>query len=90
MYSCFSAEVPLDDDPSTRLNAPLIAALARHDKVIVCGQAKSHCVNYSLRDLLEAWPAGKAVKDIILLSDGTSSAMRGVWNYDARRRRLPP
>ncbi|KAH8047595.1 hydrolase [Aureococcus anophagefferens] len=45
MYSCFKAEVELDDDATTKLNAPLIASLAAHKAVVCCGQAKSHCVN---------------------------------------------
>mmetsp|Transcript_11391 Transcript_11391/g.34373 ORF Transcript_11391/g.34373 Transcript_11391/m.34373 type:complete len:282 (-) Transcript_11391:38-883(-) len=72
MYSCFSAEVPVAEDPATSLNAALIAGIARHDKVVCCGQAKSHCVNYSVRDLLAAWPADKPKSDVVLLNDATS------------------
>jgi len=71
MYSALRAEVVRDDDPSTRLNQQLITALGLHSKVVVCGQAKSHCVNYTLRDLLSGWPKGREA-DLVLLDDGCS------------------
>lgn len=72
MYSCFKAEVALDDDPGTRRNDALVRALAGFDTVVVCGQAKSHCVNYSVRDLVAAWPPHRKTSDIVLLNDATS------------------
>ena len=72
MYSCFKAEVELDDDATTKLNAPLIASLAAHKAVVCCGQAKSHCVNYSVRDMVAAWPAGAPLSNLVLLKDATS------------------
>ena len=41
-------------------------------QVLVCGEAKSHCVNFTLRDLLTAWPAGR-VADLVLLNDACTS-----------------
>ena len=52
----------------TRLNG-ILAQLSQ--QVLVCGEAKSHCVNFTMRDLLGAWPAGRAA-DLVLLQDGTS------------------
>merc|ERR1712039_346530 len=72
MYSALGAEVPLDDDPTTQLDTGLIAELAKHRNVVCCGEAKSHCVNWSVRHLLSGWPAGRAA-DIVVLEDGTSS-----------------
>ena len=40
--------------------------------MVVCGQAKSHCVNFTTRDLLSAWPEGRDPADIVLLEDATS------------------
>ena len=71
MYSALKAEVELTDDPATSLNQPLIDALAAHTQVAVCGQAKSHCVAETARDLLSGWPAGRAA-DIVLLTDAAS------------------
>jgi len=73
MYSALKAEVPVKDDPSTSLNLRLVKQLASHSQVVVCGQAKSHCVNYTTRDLLSAWPKGRPTADICVLSDATSA-----------------
>ena len=34
----------------------------------MCGQAMSHCVNYTTRDLIDNW--GSDLSNIILLTDG--------------------
>jgi nicotinamidase-related amidase len=72
MYSALKAEVEVADDPATKLNTELINTLASHSQVIVCGEAKSHCVNFTTRDLLSAWPEGRAKSDICVLADATS------------------
>lgn len=72
MYSALRAEVPVSDDPATHLNTQLVETLANHSQVIICGEAKSHCVNFTTRDLLSAWPTGRPVSDICLLEDATS------------------
>ncbi len=38
-------------------------------QLIVCGEAMSHCVNYTLRDIVKYWH-GDASK-VVLLKDGT-------------------
>jgi len=72
MYSALKAEVPVADDPSTSLNTQLIDTLATHSQVIMCGEAKSHCVNFTTRDLLSAWPKDRPTSDIVVLEDATS------------------
>jgi nicotinamidase/pyrazinamidase len=72
MYSALKAEVPVADDPATHLNLQLIDTLASHSQVVICGQAKSHCVNFTTRDLLSAWPQGRPTADICVLEDATS------------------
>lgn len=70
MYSIFKAEVPVEDDPSTSMNVKLIESLIeKDDKVVVMGQALSHCVNYSVRDLVE-----------YLLKDGNEKGLNKVRN----------
>ena len=72
MYSALKAEVPVPGDPTTELNTKLIGNLASHSEVLVCGQAKSHCVNWTARDLLSGWPAGRSPADIVILENGCS------------------
>lgn len=38
-------------------------------QLIVCGQAKSHCVKYTVESLMEYWDPAQ-LSDIILLTDG--------------------
>lgn len=52
-YSAFKAEVPRADDPRTALNRALIGRLVKGDeRLLVAGEALSHCVAASVDDLL--------------------------------------
>jgi len=68
-YSVFQAEVPVNQQ--TSFNFELFDHLRKSDKIWVCGQALSHCVNYSVRDLVEKWPKEERSK-IHLLKNCTS------------------
>jgi nicotinamidase-related amidase len=74
MYSCFEAEVPLFHIPSTTLegNAARIeqVAGAHVRRLVVCGQALSHCVKSTIESLIRAQP--DIVSRLVLLRDGTS------------------
>lgn len=71
-YSALRAEVPDPTDPSTALDARLIARLQDADTLLVAGEALSHCVASTLRDLLEVWPTDRR-KDLVLLTDCSHS-----------------
>ena len=70
-YSAFKADVVRADDARTDYNMTLLARLLKADRVIVCGQALSHCVAFSTRDLLSRWPKGQE-RRIVLLTDCAS------------------
>ncbi|KAH7461242.1 hypothetical protein KRP22_014589 [Phytophthora ramorum] len=70
-YSALKAEYELPYDPSTSLNTALIKSLQRADKLVIVGEALSHCVNYTVRDLVAAWPK-KRLSDLIILTDCSS------------------
>ncbi|RLN96673.1 hypothetical protein BBJ28_00002295 [Nothophytophthora sp. Chile5] len=70
-YSALKAEFELPYDPATSLNQSLIDSLKLADKVIVCGEAISHCVNYTVRDLVDGWPKER-VGDLVILTDCAS------------------
>merc|ERR1711976_795541 len=72
MYSALKAVVEVPDNPTSPFGQDLIDILARHKKVLCCGEAKSHCVNWSVRHLLEGFPKHRKA-DIVLLSDCTSA-----------------
>jgi len=75
MYSIFQAEVPIDEDPGTQFNKDLAKRLSLAESVVVCGQAKSHCVNYTVRDMLANIKEFEPLKpeNIYVLEDGCSS-----------------
>ena len=68
MYSAMKAEVPVTRE--TSLNRDLLESLMKSDTIIVCGQALSHCVNHTVRDLMNNLPKENAPK-FILLEDGS-------------------
>lgn len=70
-YSAVRAEVPDPRDPSTAANTRLVAALAAADEILVAGEALSHCVANTVRDLA-AHLDPAAVRKLVLLRDATS------------------
>eukprot|EP00904_Undaria_pinnatifida_P003287 jgi/Undpi1/1295/HiC_scaffold_11.g04687.m1 len=81
-YSCFAVEVPVGGDEENDKGRHLLAKLCARDSVLVCGQASSHCFNFSARDLANAWKrttagapkdeARRRMAGLVLLEDGTS------------------
>ena len=69
-YSAIEAEVPVDK--ATSFNSDVQKSLERSDHLIVCGQAMSHCVNYTTRSIVKRWPKDK-LSNITLLTDCASS-----------------
>lgn len=71
MYSALRAEVPVPSDERTLLNGSLIRTLKESSQIVVCGQALSHCVNFTVRDLVENYDVD-GLGTISILRDGTS------------------
>mmetsp|Transcript_9646 Transcript_9646/g.12517 ORF Transcript_9646/g.12517 Transcript_9646/m.12517 type:complete len:284 (-) Transcript_9646:399-1250(-) len=71
-YSAIKAEVivPGEED-LTDLNRTLLDELSRHDKVLICGQASSHCVNFTVRDIADNW-TDSSLKKLYVLRDAMS------------------
>ena len=71
-FSAIRAEVPDPDDPTTLPNAALLKRLAEAGTVVVAGQASSHCVAHSVRDLLDAVGDPGFAGRVVLLEDAMS------------------
>jgi len=71
-YSALQADVPDPQDPSTQLNVQLINALKKADKVFISGQALSHCVANTVRDIAHQF-GDESLEKLVLLEDTTSS-----------------
>lgn len=73
MYSAIRAEVEIPEDPTTKADMAFLNVLLSAEKLLIGGQAASHCVNLTVRDILEYWKgAGKDPRDLIVLADGCS------------------
>jgi len=68
-YSAIQAEVPVTGDVSTETNTALVAELSKADRIFAAGEALSHCVANTLRDLFKSVSPEK----VTLLTDCTSS-----------------
>ena len=71
-YSGVKAEVPDPKDPTTQLNTGLITTLEEADMVLIAGEAGSHCVANTVRDIVEGFSDPKIIEKLVLLTDGIS------------------
>jgi nicotinamidase-related amidase len=88
-YSMLGPEVEFDleGEPLGRRNQPLIERLLQYDAVVIAGQAKSHCVAWTIEDLLSdpnVQERGLEEK-VYLLEDCTSPVVvPGAVDFTAR------
>ncbi len=68
-YSAIRAEVSDASDPGSRTNFALIERLKTADNIAIAGEALSHCVANTVRDLVTTIP----VEKLIVLTDVSSS-----------------
>lgn len=69
-FSAIRAEVPDPNDPATLPNEALLNRLADADTLLIAGEARSHCVANSVRDLVALRP--QLTDRLVLLEDTTS------------------
>ena len=69
-FGIFRAQVPDPAVPETQLNTALIADLDRFDTIYLMGEARSHCVANSLKQLMDFAPA--LVPKVVVVTDCTS------------------
>lgn len=69
-FGIFQAQVPMEDVPETQFNFELLEQLASFDLLLIAGEARSHCVATSLKQLL--LKDRKLASKIIILEDGMS------------------
>mmetsp|Transcript_13727 Transcript_13727/g.22884 ORF Transcript_13727/g.22884 Transcript_13727/m.22884 type:complete len:313 (-) Transcript_13727:325-1263(-) len=73
MYSAIQAEVPIPSDPNTTKNTELLQELEKSGRLFVCGQALSHCVNFTVRDIVKHFKENNVTTDrIFILKDGAA------------------
>ena len=69
-FGALRANIPLEDAPETCLNQSLLAELMRYDRIVVAGEAKSHCVANTISQMAD-FPS--VISKTILLADCTSN-----------------
>lgn len=81
-FSAVRAEVPDPEDPATQLDLRLIRTLEDADVVLLAGEASSHCLANTVRDIATAFSDPALVKKLVLLQDATSP-VPGFEAYEA-------
>jgi nicotinamidase/pyrazinamidase len=81
-FSAVVAEVPDPMDPGTQINTDFIKVLMECDELLLSGEALSHCVANTIRDVANCFASGGAaalgandefIRKCVLLKDATSS-----------------
>lgn len=71
-FSAVKAEVEDPEDPSTQLNTGFIKSLENADVVAFAGEASTHCLASTVRDIADAFGNDDYIKKCVLLKDATS------------------
>lgn len=77
-YSGVQADVPDDADPTTKLNTALIDTLTEADEILITGEALSHCVANTIRDIASKFGDANIQKFVFL--EDTASNVPGFEN----------
>jgi nicotinamidase-related amidase len=72
-FSGVKAEVPDPEDPSTQVNTRFVQTLEDADVVLMAGEALSHCLANTVRDIAAEFSDPKYVQKIHLLRDATGN-----------------
>jgi nicotinamidase/pyrazinamidase len=72
-FSAVQAEVPDPDDPTTQVNTTLIDTLEMADVVLLAGEALSHCLANTVRDIADKFKRPEYVDKLVLLRDASSN-----------------
>lgn len=78
-YGAFAAEYPIDSDPETEMDTAFLDQLAQHDVIFVSGQALSHCVGETVRQMVLEWP--RELREKIVLLGDTASPVGGFEEF---------
>ena len=74
-FGAFEAQVPIQNIPETQYNLKLQQILEKYDTVYLAGQAKSHCVANTLKQVVRKAPT--LAKKFIILEDCMSDVPGG-------------
>ena len=83
-YGIFAAEVPYPKNPkASGLNTEYLDLIAQYDRIYVAGEAKSHCVLETMRQMLSYFSSQpEVIAKIRFLVDCTSSVVHPVIDFE--------
>jgi nicotinamidase/pyrazinamidase len=81
-YSALLAEVPDPDDPHTQLNRALLDRLERAERLLIAGEASSHCVRATTEHIVANLPGGRPQR-LALVTDCMSPVGGFAAQHDA-------
>lgn len=70
-FGAFAAQVHFNDAPETEVNNALLDQLGKFDNIFVSGEAKSHCVANTLKQIIDFAPG--IIPKLIILEDTMSN-----------------
>jgi nicotinamidase/pyrazinamidase len=83
-YGIFMPEVQYPKDPNGGINTAVLDAIAKHDLIYVAGEAKSHCVLATMKQLTSYFRTQpEVIKKIRFLVDCTSSVQHPAVDFEA-------
>jgi nicotinamidase/pyrazinamidase len=71
-YSAVQADVPDPSDASTQINTRLIQTLENADLIVIAGEARTHCLANTVRDIANNFGDDSFVSKLVLLTDASS------------------
>lgn len=71
-YSAVQADVPDDEDPTTEMNYEFIKPLKLADELLLSGEARSHCLANTGRDIVTGFGDDSLASKLTLLEGATS------------------
>lgn len=72
LWGEINPKLPMETDPSVLMNVRFLEAANTADKLLICGEAGSHCLANTFRDAASYFKDGSFSKKLVLLTDGTS------------------
>ena len=73
MYGIFKPEY----DPKNTINIKVLDAIAQYDRIVITGQAKSHCVLESIEQMLEHYQTDASILSKMFILEDTMSPIDG-------------
>ena len=84
MFVIFRPEVLVPKNPRGGINTAFLNLMAKYDKLLVAGQAKSHCVLESLKQLVDFFKnQPEVLQKIVILKDCMSSVKHPQVDFEA-------